>query len=879
MGVVYLGHDPRLARDVAIKALPDHLAEDPDRLARFEREARTLASLNHPNVAGIYGVEEQEGRKYLVLEYVEGETLAERLDRGALAVDEALEIAIRIAAGVEAAHDAGVIHRDLKPANVKITPAGDVKVLDFGLARLDETGLSSSGALSESPTLTSPPAGLTGTTPGVILGTAAYMSPEQARGRSVDRRSDVWSFGVLLYEMLTGASPFIGETATDSIGAILHKDVDLDRLPEATPEAARRALSRCLVRDRNQRYRDIGDVRIELERARSEPASVAAAARRGSRIAWAGVAILAGVAGWLGSSLLTPAPAPEGPLRLAIERGTEESRFDDAGPEFAISPDGSMMAFVAGGGEGGPAQLYLRSFEQFEATALSDTTNAAQPFFSPDGRWIAFFADGKLKKVATSGGAAITLCDAGGTPRGGSWGEGGLIAFTPHVTSGIRLVSEHGGESRELTTPKLEPPRERSHRWPHFLPGGEALLFTMQRQGDDFDEASIEAVSVADGERRAVHRGGSHPKYARSGHLVFGRGGTLFACRFDPKALAALSSPQPVLEGVSYELPNGGVEYSISDGGALLFSRGEASGFQTSLSWSDRSGEKTQVDPQTFFAESAALSPDGTRVALQIFTNASSHDIWIFEIERAALSRLTFDEGEEMNPHWSPDGTRIAYASTSGGQPALYVVRTDGSEPPRLVTGDPEAVDFPASWSPDGARLAFHRISGASDQWDLWTVAVDEEGAEPTAYLASQFSEMYPAFSPDGNWMAYSSEETGRDEVYIRSYPSARGRWQVSIDGGTHPAWSPSGDEIFFWWADAIYSASVAIEGESVRVGRPERLFEHRLADGFYHPQFSVSPDGERLLLLKVEQQDEGADPALSLILNWFTELERLTGG
>jgi serine/threonine-protein kinase len=883
MGVVYLGHDTRLDRKVAIKALPEHFAADPDRLARFEREAKTLASLNHTNVAQIYGVEEDGGASYLVLELVEGETLADRLARGELPIDEALLICAGVASGVEAAHEAGVIHRDLKPANIKITPAGGIKVLDFGLAKGGGSTDASSLGSSTIRTMSTPHG--TVTAAGQVFGTPSYMSPEQARGKTLDRRTDIWSFGVVLYECLAGIRPFDGETATDSIAAILERDPDLSLISQRTPPAVRSLLRHCLEKDSTRRLRDIGDARLLLEDAvatrawtttaiQAAQGQIATHSRRRGLL-WAASVVVAAAAAAGAMFYLSPESHSPRPVHLEIRRGTDEPRVRFSGGDFNISPDGSMLVFSAGA-SGDSSQLYVRRLDQFQATPLSGTTGAVQPFFSPDGRWIGFFANGALKKIAVTGGAPLTLCEARGVHRGASWGDDGMIAFTPDTTTGIWLVSSNGGAARQLTTLDSEA-NERSHRWPHMLPGSDAVLFTSQVRGSDFDDATIEVVTIETGERKVLHYGGSSPWYTQSGHLVYGRAATLFASPFDPVALEVLAPAAPVLEGVATDPPTGGVEYAISQTGALLFGSGDSQSMNAILQWSDREGNRTQIGDSSYLASAAALSPDGTRIAMQIYTEGSGDDIWVYEIDRAALSRLTFDATDESFPIWSPDGEQIAYAGSTESEMQVFVVRADGSDAPRQITSAPHTPHIPISWSSDGAYIAVN-VESQTTSWDLYTVAIDDDGAEPEVFLATQFEEYFHTFSPDGKWIAYSSDETGRREVYVRSFPRGGGRWQVSIDGGDWPTWSPDGSELLFNHDGMMYSAAIAGENETFRADPPQRLFPHSLPNVEYYPLYAVAPDGERILLLSRIGVNDGTDDAtLSLILNWFVDLKDRT--
>jgi Tol biopolymer transport system component len=875
MGVVYLGHDSRLDRDVAIKSLPQHFATEPERLARFEREAKTLASLNHPNIAGIHGVENVDGAMYLILEYVAGETLADRLDRGALSVDDAIDFCAQIAAGVEAAHEAGVIHRDLKPANIKITPEGVAKVLDFGLARTEETSTSGS-SVSQLPTLTTPHSP---TTPGAILGTAPYMSPEQARGRRVDKRSDIWSFGVLLYECLTGASPFIGETATDSIGAILHKDVDLKHLPTETPEGVRRVIARCIERDKSMRLRDIGDARIELLRPTAHEVQGGAAKRLATSrivgIALVLVTALAGLASW--SAWLAPgAPAPK-VMRLRAQLSTEDFLLtQDAGSQFAISPDGAFMVFAGEKSIEGTNLLYIRALDQFEATPLTGTSNARNPFFSPDGRWIGYATSNKLKKVSITGGASLTLCDVDNDYRGASWGDNGMIVYSPNTNSGLWIVPDTGGTPEELTALD-ETANERSHRWPYMLPGSKAVLFTSQVRGDSFNNTLIELYDFETGKRAVLHRGGSSPSYTPSGHIVFGRDGSLFAVPFDLDTLTVRGSPAPVLEEIQTNSGNGGTPYNFSETGVLMYQAG-GEFIQSQAMWADRQGATSLLDPTPRNILSTMLSPDESRLAYQLYgIESSNFDIWVYEIKRNVLSRLTFSNGNEMNPIWSPDGEFIVYSDSTASKPILMRKRADGSSDAERLMKTEDVVQFASDWSSDGRYIMYQEQSQGDSGWDLVYVEIDDSDPEPILFLGTPYDEIHGVFSPDGKWVAYESDESGQGEIYVRPFPSGGGRWQISSAGGIYPAWSEDGSELFFIENGSITAVGITNSETSISIGAATRVMPFKPKEKFFNGQYNVTQDEQRFVISQVINQNTGEqDPsALFFVFNWFEDLKR----
>ncbi len=745
MGEVYRATDTKLNRDVALKVLPEVFANDAQRMARFSREAQVLASLNHPNIASIYGLEESGGVRCLVLELVEGPTLAERIAAGPLPTEEALNIARQIAEALEAAHEKGIIHRDLKPANVKVTPEGTVKVLDFGLAKALEDDPSSID-ISESPTLS-----VAATQAGVILGTAAYMSPEQARGQAVDKRADIWSFGVVLYEMLTGKRTFSGETISDTLAAVLRAEVDWVALPADTPASIRKLLRRCLDKDRKRRLHAIGEARIAIEEYLADPAAASVLIstptvapqplwQRALPWAVAGVFALAFVV-----SLWSPwsSPTPPSPLRLEVKVSPDEPLFTGTGAAAVLSPDGKTLAYVAE--SGGTRRLYLRPLDQLEATLLSGTEGARDPFFSPDGRWVAFFTDNALKKVSVTGGAPLTLCETQ-INRGGTWGPDDTIVFASHTSAGLSRIPATGGTPEEITT---RSEGELSHRWPHFLPNGKAVLFT-QDQGATYDDATIEALVLRTGERKVLHEGGTYPRYLPSGstgHLVYVREATLFAAPFDPDRVEVTGQPAPVLEGVaSLGAPaNGGAQYAFSPTGTLVYLAGAASSSVYSLVRADRSGKATPLSDDQRFYGYPRLSPDGRRVALRV-GEAASWDIWVYETERGTMSRLTFQGNSNDSPTWTPDGQRIAFSSDrDGGAPNIYWKRADGAGAAERLTTSKNR-QSPWSFSPDGKRLAFHENSPETVQ-DLWVLPLEGE-RKPELFLATPSLECAPSFPP-----------------------------------------------------------------------------------------------------------------------------------
>jgi len=871
-GEVFLARDTKLKRDVAIKVLPAAFAQDAERVARLRREAQLLASLNHPNIAAIHGLEESEGVVALALEFVEGEELAQRLTRGAIRVDEAVAIAKQIAEGLEAAHEKGIVHRDLKPSNLKLTKEGTVKILDFGLAKAYRGEAEAAGGegLSQSPTMSRQM-----TEAGVIFGTAAYMSPEQARGGTVDKRADIWAFGVVLYEMLTGKRLFTGETVSDTLAAVLRQEIDWKVLPASTPPGLRRLLERCLDRDAKKRLRDIGEARIALEQTLGTPDTVRVSS--GLRaLPWV-IAVSATIAALALWALWRPAPQPASPLRLSAELGAEASLSTDYGPATILSPDGRILAFVASQGADGRPLLHLRHLEQLDAAPLSGTEGARDPFFSPDGEWIAFFADGKLNKVSVSGGAAVTLCDAA-DDRGGTWAEDGTIFFTPQPGVGLSRVPSAGGTPQTLTTPDPAS-QENTHHWPQALSGGKALLYTAGIRGN-FEDASLVVHTLEGDTRKVLHRGGYHGRYLPSGHLVFIDEGTLFAAPFDLDRLELAGEPVPALAGVSANPGTGGAQFAFSRDGTLVYQRGE--GLSTPIQWMDREGKTQPLRAAPGAYNDIRFSPDGRRLALEIL-EGKNRDVWVYEWGRDTLSRLTFDPGEDRNPVWTPDGQRIAFTSARAVQATqnLYWQRADGTGEAERLT-ESKNTQYPTSWHPSGKFLAFDEINPQSFDILILPLTGDEASGwkpgEPTVFLNGPFGEFAAAFSPDGRWLAYSSQESGRFEVYVRPFPGPGGKWQVSTAGGRLPTWSRSRRELFYHGEDERITVAVyTVEGDSFRAEKPRVWSPGLVPLRGAARTYDLHSDGERVAVLKASGDEaEAKRDHVILIQNFFDELRRI---
>jgi eukaryotic-like serine/threonine-protein kinase len=891
MGEVYRARDTRLGRNVAIKSLPAAFALDPERVARFKREAQLLAALNHPHIAGIHGLEEAEGSQFLVLELVDGETLSDRIAKGPLPLGEALKIAREVIDALEAAHDKGIIHRDLKPANVALTADGQVKVLDFGLARYEAGEIGSGIDITHSPTLA-----YAGTQAGIILGTAAYMSPEQAKGRAVDKRSDVWAFGCLLFEMLTAKKAFEGEDVSDTLASILRGDPDWAALPADVTPAIRSLIKRCLDKDRRTRIPDLSVVRFLLADALSTDHAAASAAmqvapaavqpRGRTLIPWLVASALAlGLAGVL--AFLVPwraAPAPA-PVRVSAEVGANASLFTAVGPSTALSPDGSMLAFVAAVG-GEPARVYVRRLDQLQATVLTSTEGAASPFFSPDGGWIGFFATGKLKKVAVAGGAAVTLCDAPNA-RGGAWADDGTIVFQPENTPGsfLQRVSAAGGAPAALI-PLAE--GEGMQRWPQMLPGSTAVLYSSLSASASgaWDVGDIVVQKLPGGPRNVLQKGGYFARYVRSGHILYVQQGTLFAAPFDLGRLELTGPPVPAIESLLSTNNNGAAQLAVSDTGTAAYISGETVTNAAPITWLDQSGKTAALRATPADWSSPSFSPDGTRLAMDI-SDGAQVDIWIYDWARDTLSRLTFDKADDVRPSWTPDGRRITFASKRGekGLQNLYWQRADGTGEVQKLTDGPNP-KYGGSWHPTGKFLAYtEQRPGTSSDVMILPMEGDEatgwKPGTPTAFLSAPYIEGSPQFSPDGRWIAYLSNESGANELYVRPFPAPGGKWQISNGDADDPNWSRTKRELLFASARdfRIMRAPYTVDGDSFRAEKPQPWSDGLWATRPRPPSrdFDLHPDGQRFAIAAGQTSIDAKVDKVVLAFNFFDELKRLT--
>ncbi len=875
MGEVYRARDTKLGRDVALKVLPTDFALDADRLARFKREAQVLASLNHPNIAAIHGFEDSGETHALVLELVEGETLAERIARGAIPLDEALPIARQICDALEAAHEHSIIHRDLKPANIKVRPDGTVKVLDFGLAKLAESAGSAQPAagsahLSMSPTITSP-AMMTGV--GVILGTAAYMAPEQAKGRAADKRSDIWACGCVLFEMLTGKRPFDGDDATDLIAAIVRGEPDWAALRSDVPASIRALIRRCLEKDRKRRIADIAVVQFLLNEqadiAAETPALARSPARRGRMLAasLAGVVLGAAVATLVVRFLTYPEPARV--TRFEIVASQAAPFASPAGVNVMISPDGSAIVYAAQ--PGGTDQLLLRRTNEVEAKPIPGTERATNPFFSPDGSRIGFVSGGQLKTIALGGGPPAVVCEVTGQVQGATWAADAIVFG--QAGSGLFRVPAVGGRPESLAAPDVKK-GESDYRWPEALPGGHAILYTIYGSGG-VRQARIAARRLDGTDAKILVEGGNNAHYVPGGHLVYATvPSSLMAVPFDLGRLEVTGAPVPVQEGVVAK-GNGAANFSIAGDGTLVYLRGGGTVFQTGrgFQWVGRDGKPlgpvaTQVEGPRY----PRLSPDGRRLAVTLGPS-NQGNIWVIDVTGATQPlELTF-KGHNVVPLWRPDGKYLVFTSDRSGQRNLFGIPADGSvlEPDRLSVSDYEQA--PAAWSPDGQWVLFQQITPKT-RTDLLLLGTGSE-KKPRPWLQTEFDEDEASFSPDGRWVSYVSDQTGRAEVWVRPFPGPGAPIRMSAEGGHEPVWSRNGAELFYQSGRKLITAEVASREPELRFKPLRVLFE----GGFvpYDPNvprtYDVAPDG-RFLMIQEDQRPSSA--SLVVVQNWLEELKRL---
>ncbi|MBK5292583.1 MAG: protein kinase [Acidobacteriia bacterium] len=851
MGEVYRATDTKLDREVALKILPESFAQDPDRMARFQREARVLATLNHPNIAAIYGIEERA----LVMELVEGETLA-----GPLLIDTALLYAHQITDALEAAHEKGVIHRDLKPDNIKVTPEGQIKVLDFGLAKAAQE-TSTPGDPDNSPTMTAAATKL-----GIIMGTAGYMAPEQARGQAVDKRIDIWSFGVVVFELLTGQRLFKGETVSDTIVQVLSKEPDWALLPAATPPHLRSLLERCLQRDRKKRLRDIGDAWHAPAEA---PASTAAPKNSRPWMVAAGLLIAAlSVALWNATR-----PVEQPLIRMDVELGPDARLGATPGISAKLSPDGTRLVFFSETPDG-RLRLSTRRLADDKSTPLAGTEGTHDFFFSPDSKWAAFFAQGKLNKVPLDGGSPVTLCDAP-QGRGGSWGQDGFIIAALNMFEGLSRVPASGGAPEFVTTINAKT-GENTHRWPQILPGDKAVLFSASLAANFSQAGSIEVLSLNTRQRKTLLRGSYYGRYLVSGHLAYIFGNTLYAAPMDVDTLQLTGPGVPVLDEVSSNTFYGRASWEAASTGTLLFQKGSENSGSMRLNWLGKTGKPEPLLDSAGRFSQLRFSPDGHSLAITL-VESGNMDIWVHDLKKNSMTRLTFKPENESRPVWTPDGRHIVFTDSGG----IAWIPADGSgASQRLLEGKDSLA--PASFSPDGKRLAYSKLG------DIWTVPIEwtssgpPRAGKPEPFLTSPSFEDHPDFSPDGRWLAYTSGESGVVEVYVMPAPGSPskaggGKWQISKGGGAMSRWSSNGREIFYRSPEQrITALDYEVKGDAFAPGTPRVWSNQRIGLESYR-NFDIAPDGNRFAVSLSAAGPDGDKPQtqITVLLNFFDEVRR----
>jgi serine/threonine-protein kinase len=853
MGEVWRATDTKLNRDVAIKILPEVFSRDPDRMARFTREAQVLAQLNHPNIAAIYGVEERA----LIMELVEGETLPTGLPP-----EKALNYARQIAEALEYAHERGIIHRDLKPANIKVTGEGRIKVLDFGLAKA-----ASNGATTASDPMSSPTVTIGATIAGVMLGTPSYMAPEQARGQNVDRRADIWAFGVVLYEMLTGRRLFAGETVSDTLAGVLRTEPDLTPISDEM----RPIIERCLRKDPHRRWQAIGDVRVLLEDGVAWRPAAPATTRHKSIVPWMVATGALAIAIALGSSMWQMTRQSDKPLtRIDLDLGPDA--VAGLNLTVAISPDGRRLVYPVRGPDG-KQQLATRLLEQARATVLPGTEGGRDPFFSPDSQSIGFFSGFQLKTISVLGGAPSTLRAVSNFSTGASWGVDGSIIAAIGTAQPLTRVPVSGGVAGLLT--KLDP-GELTNRWPQILPGGKGVVFTASSSLNVQLGARIEAISLKNGELKNLVRGGYYGRYLPSGHLVFVRDGVLFGVPFNPDRLEVRGAPVPLLDDVAANRSTGGGQFDFSANGTFVYATGKSAAQAWQMTWLDSTGRMQPLLKVPGSYINPHISPDGHKVAFV----GDGPDIYIHDLDRDTTTRVT-NSGQASNPVWAPDNRHIVFRSIADGFP-LYWIRSDGAGDPELLLKS-STDTAPWCFSPDGRWLAYFQSSAASGA-DLWVLPLDVSNPEhpkagkPEVFLSTPANESLPRFSPDGRWIAYRSNESGLDEVYVRPFPAGNGgKSQISSSGGLYGLWSNNGHELFYETTDnQIMVVDYRVKSGALIPGKPRLWSDKRL---FYSgpSNLDLAPDGKRFLVLMAPEPAPGErNPVhITMLQNFFDEVKR----
>ncbi len=883
MGSVYRARDTRLQRDVAIKVLPPSFSADPERRARFEREARALAALNHPNIAAIYGVEDTSGTPALILELVDGKTLAERMQQGQLPLKETLTIARQIAEALDAAHEKGIIHRDLKPGNVALTADGTVKVLDFGLAKsVDPAG----AGIADAPTMTG-----AATSAGVILGTAAYMSPEQARGLPVDKRTDIWAFGCVLYEMLGRRAAFARDSGVETLAAILERDPDWSTLRADTPPLVRRLLERCLEKDPKRRLRDIGDARMELDSALATPGERGAEPSRSPRSwALAGIAAtlaIAAVAAWFAWFMPRPAQGDRRVSRFSIDLPPKQIILPGFNSDVAFSPDGAEIAFTTL-----PGPVFVRRVDDLNTTKLEAAKGySTGPLFSPDGTSISYIGGNAIIstkkpffKAALSGGAPVTLTQYDMFHRG-DWSPDGWIYWTAHYPGGIVRSRDSGGNPEPVT--ELDTAHgERSHRFASLLPDGSAILYTVGFDGiSSYDDARIDLWDLRTKEHHTLIAGGTSGVYSPSGHIIYARAGSLFAVPFDAKSHKVTGTPFEVLKGVLTSGNTGAAYFALSRRGDLAYVPGPAADGHRTLVWVDRTGKPEPLPLPKASYLYPRLSPDGQTLAVEI--EGPNHDVYFYDFARGVTSRITTD-GLSHDPVWSPDGKRLVFRSWQAGGMTIWSMPSDRSGPAARL--DPNGVnESPVSISPDGRYLTFDRMDQQT-RTDAYVLPL--AGGPPVALLRDRFDEGAARFSPDGHWLAYVSDESGQSEVYVQPFPGPGPKIQLSKDGGFDPVWRRSGGELYYRNDDKMMMVSISTS-PSLRASAPQMLWQAPAQSwsgvGLYSEgsgsscgmpsstaeNYDVTADGQKFLMVRDDDANV-MSKQIVVVMNWAEEVKRI---
>jgi serine/threonine-protein kinase len=866
MGEVYRARDTRLERTVAIKIL-SQLSSDPVNRQRFEREAKAISCLNHPNICVLYDVGHQDGIDYLVMECLEGETLAKRLEKGPLPIDQVLKYGAQIADALAKAHHAGIVHRDLKPSNIMLTSTA-AKLLDFGLAK-------PAAALTEMATMTVTKAASPVTEKGTIVGTFKYMSPEQVEGRELDGRSDIFSLGTVLYEMITGQRAFEGKTQLSVASAILEKEpAPLTTLKPLTPLALDHAVRSCLAKNPDERWQIATDLSLELnwiatsgpEGSDNPPGALRP--RRTTMLLWGVLSLLlaaaTGIAAWTMRPRPQIPPQPVSRTVIALPPGQHLTGLDERA--IALSQDGTQLAYVAL--QGDKQQIYLRSIDNPEPKAIPGTEGGTSPFFSPDGQWLGFFADRKLKKVPVNGGGVVTLAEVP-NPQGGSWSREGTIA----LASSIGTLQQTPDTATALQPLSRLETGEIAHRYPEFLPEGKSLLFVTNASSFSW---GIDAQVVAQkgmSDRRNLIKGAVSPQYASSGHLLFAQEGNILAAPFDVERLTITGPASPLVEGVLQSRFSGVAQYAVSRNGSLVFVSGGMQTDQRRMVWVDRNGKDQAIGAPVRGYLYPHVSPDGQHVALSVTEATSS--IWFYDLVRETMTRLTFEGKQNNSAVWSPDSKRIAFHSRSEGPDTIYSKPAEGGQPEKLFVNESNVV--PTSWSPDGKALAFLKISPTT-RFDLWTLSLNDHNAKP--FLETPANEGAARFSPDGHWLAYVSDKSGRYEVYVRAYPGADHEFPISTDGGTEPVWNPKGHELFYRSGNKMMVVDYVPTQPIFTAGKPRVLFEGQfLPTPATTPNYDVSPDGQRFLMLKAAEPEGEGPTQINIVFNWFEELKRRVPG